>query len=105
MKIFFSYTYRDRELVGLIINELLKTGHTVLELDKIPSFANVFSETSAAIHSADVVVAILSSSNASVYYELGIASGAGVPILIAAPAEVIVPSNLASVPYVRLTGD
>ncbi|HEY4470291.1 MAG TPA: restriction endonuclease, partial [Stellaceae bacterium] len=96
---------RDRDLVEPLIDEFRRRGHAVLRPDKIPHFADVFSESSAAIRSADVVIAILTPGNASVYYEVGIASGAGVPILITAPGEVLIPSDLASVPYVRLTGD
>lgn len=105
MKIFLAHSGKDRDLVGAIVAHLRDAGHETFRADEIITGANALSEISAALRSADVVIAMVTGSNPNVFYELGLASGAGVPTLIAARIGETVPSDLASVPYVQLSGD
>lgn len=105
MKVFIAHSVRDRELVTSIRTLLLEDGHDVFVPTEVASGGNVLSEISAAIRSADVLVAVVTAGNPNVFYELGLAAGASVPTLITAPAGELLPSDLASVPYVQHTGD
>jgi HJR/Mrr/RecB family endonuclease len=105
MKVFIAHSVRDRELVVTLVNLLREDGHEVFVASEIAAPANVLSVISSAIRSADVLVAIVTASNPNVFYELGLAAGASVPILVTAPANERLPVDLASVPYVQLTGD
>ena len=105
MKIFVAHSTRDRDLVASLVTLLREDGHDVfVPMEKIMT-GNLLSEISAAIRSADVFVALVTSGNPNVFYELGLASGAGVTILVTAPAGELLPADLVSVPYVQLTGD
>jgi nucleoside 2-deoxyribosyltransferase len=105
MKVFFAHSARDRELVTAIANHLRNDGHEPVRPDELGAQADLLSEISAALRSADVVVAIVTGTNPNVFYELGLAAGAGVPTLIVARAGEALPADLARVPYVQLTGD
>ena len=99
-----SYTVRDFEFLQMLAELLRDEGHQVFEPASILG-ERISSAISAAIHSADALVAVLTESNPNVFYELGIAAGAGVPIMIASTAEGLVPDALASVPFVKRSGD
>jgi hypothetical protein len=105
MKVFIAHSSRDRELVAGLVTLLREDGHDVFDPTAIVAAGNVLSEISAAIRSADVVVAVVTAGNPNVFYELGLAAGASVPTLITAPVGELLPADLASVPYVQLTGD
>lgn len=105
MKIFIAHSARDRELVAGVVALLREDRHEVFVPEEIASTANLLSEISAAIRSADVVVAMVTGGNPNVFYELGLAAGASVPTLITAPPGEPLPADLASVPYAQLTGD
>lgn len=105
MKVFVAHSIRDRELVAGVVALLREDGHDVFVPDDIVATGNLLSEISAAIRSADVVVAMVTGSNPNVFYELGLAAGASVPTLITARPSEPLPADLASVPYVQLTGD
>jgi len=105
MKVFLAHSARDRDLVAAVVTHLGNDGHETVRPDEMASPSNVLSEISAALRSADVVVAIVAGTNPNVFYELGLAAGAGVPILIVARPGEALPADLASVPYVQLSGD
>ncbi len=108
MKVFIAHSFRDRDLFAGIEILLLEGGHDVFNPEEMAvtgNIGNILSEISAAIRSADVLVAVVTATNPNVFYELGLAAGAGVPTLIAARAGELLPADLASVPYVQLTGD
>jgi len=105
MKVYLAHSIRDRDAVDTLCQVLRNEGHEVFVAAQVSFGGNLVSEVSAAIRSADALVAVLTAGNSNVFYELGLAAGAGVPILVAAPDGELVPSDLASVPYVQLTGD
>lgn len=105
MKIFIAYSSRDRELVETLVTLLREDGHIVFHAAEMAATANLLSEISAMIRSADVLIAVVTTGNANVFYELGLAAGAGVPTLISARTGEILPADLFSIPYVQLTGD
>lgn len=105
MKIFMTHSTRDQEFVESVSSHFQNEGHSVFMPTKILAGGNILSEISAAIRSADVLVAVVTTDNPNIFYELGLAAGASVPILIVARPGEHIPSDLASVPYVQLTGD
>jgi len=105
MKVFIAHSSRDTELVNNLGAILREDGHEVFDPATIAIPGNVLSEISARIRSADALVAVVRASNPNVFYELGLAAGASVPILIAAAAGEPLPVDLSSVPYVQLAGD
>jgi len=105
MKLFIAHSVRDRELATSVVTLLREDGHDVFVPEETLTPGNLLSEISAAIRSADVLIAVVTASNPNVYYELGLAAGAGVPTLVTARAGDPLPADLATVPYVQLTGD
>lgn len=105
MKVFLAHSARDRELVAAVATQLRNEGHDAVRPDELAAPADLLSLISSALRSADVVVAIVAGTNPNVFYELGLAAGAGVPTLIVANPGEALPADLASVPYVQLTGD
>jgi hypothetical protein len=105
MKVFLAHSARDRDLAAAVATHLRSDGHEAIRPDEIVAPADLLSAISSALRSADVVVAIVNGTNPNIFYELGLAAGAGVPTLIVANAGEALPANLASVPYVQLTGD
>src|ERR1700733_10435610 len=105
MKVFISHASRDRDFVAILMKILQDEGHEVFDPARETHGEILVSEVSAAIHSAELLVAIVTASNPNVFYELGLGAGARVPILITAPPGVSIPGDLASVPYVQLSGD
>ena len=104
MKVFIAHSSRDQRIVERMTTFLREGGNEVAEPNTSIG-GNVLAEISSAIRSADVLVAVVTGANANVFYELGLAAGANVPTLIAAPAGEPLPMDLRSVPYVELTGD
>ena len=105
MKVFIAHSVRDRELVIGMVTLLRKESHDVLVSLEMTATKDLLSEISAAIRSADIFIAIITIGNQNLFYELGLATGANVPTLIASPAGEMLSVDLASVPYVQLTGD
>lgn len=105
MKVFLAHSAKDRELVAAVAEHLRTDGHDAIRPEQLFAPGDLLSLISSALRSADVVVAVISGSNPDVFYELGLATGAGVPTLIAATTGEALPADLASVPYVQLTGD
>jgi tetratricopeptide (TPR) repeat protein len=106
MRVFISHSVTSRHFALSLGDFLGKTGNNVfIPVRDVLTGEDFRAEISAAILSADVVVAIVTSDNASVFYQLGMATGAGVPSLIAAPIDLQLPLDVVSIPYVQLTGD
>src|SRR5438046_1918566 len=101
MKVFLAHSTRDRELADGVVALLRDDGHDVFRPGEIAATTHLLSEISAAIRSADVVVAIVTGGNPNVFYELGLAAGASVPTLITARPSELLPADLATVPYVQ----
>jgi hypothetical protein len=105
MKVFIAHSMKDASLVRDVYKHLLDNGYIVMSSENLSDQGDVLSAISASIRSADVLLAFVTSTNANIYYELGLAAGASVPMLIAAKAGELLPSGLNSVPFVQLTGD
>jgi hypothetical protein len=105
MKIFLAHSTRDHDLAAAFATHLRSDGHETIRPDEISASADFASAVSSALRSADVVVAIVNDSDPNVLYELGLAAGAGVATLIVANSPETLPVDLASVPYVQLSGD
>jgi hypothetical protein len=105
MKVFVTSSLTDRELVEAIISLLHEGGHEVVDTVGTVLGGSGVSRVSTSIRRADAIVAVITSSNPNVFFETGIAMGASVPTLIAAPSGELLPADLAAVPYVQLVGD
>jgi len=105
MKIFIAHSISDGDLVDAVVALLREEDHEVLVPREMDFGDSIFAEISAGIRSADVLLAVVTSGNPNIYYELGLAAGASVPTLIAAHAGDSLPADLASVPYVQISGD
>lgn len=105
MKVFVAHSFEDRDLVAAVANHLRSDGHTIFRPDDLAIAGDVLAEISAALRSADVVIAIVTHSNPNIFYELGLAAGAGVPILLALRPGELIPADLARIPFVQLTDD
>jgi nucleoside 2-deoxyribosyltransferase len=105
MKVFIVHSMKDSDLVANVEEHLRDSGYDVTSPGSLPSQVDILSAISASIRSADVLLAFVTSTNADTYYELGLAAGANVPMLIVAKAGEPLPLGLSSVPFVQLTGD
>jgi HJR/Mrr/RecB family endonuclease len=104
MKIFISFAAADWDRVGPLMASVREAGFDVASMDYVLA-SSAESAVASEILSSQVIVAIISSANPNVFYELGLAVGAGLPAVIAAIGDVSLPSDLASMPLLRLTGD
>lgn len=105
MKIFVAHSTRDRDFVANLSGALREVGHEVIDPLAAPFGSSIVSEVSASIRSADAVVVVLTSPNPNVFYELGLAAGANVPTLLAAPTGSAVPADVIAVPFVQIGGE
>ncbi len=105
MKVFVSHSFRDYDLAMAIVRELIKHNHDVVTGMETVSGRDIFTYITTQIHSADAVVAILSESNPNVYYELGLATGAGKHVLIVAQPDERLAFDLAGIPYIQISGN
>lgn len=105
MRVFIAHSWQDRELVLALADTLRKHGDEVLDPFAQVEGGEFLSQVSTMIHSADVIVAILSRRSPSVYYELGLASGAGKSSLVVAPPGEQLPADVSALPYTQTSGD
>lgn len=107
MKVYISHSRLpgDERLAAQISEALDAAGHEPIKLDPYVHSSDLVAAASAAIRSADAVVALPASGNPNVFFEIGLAMGVDVPALIAAPAGAALPRHLMSVPFVQMTGD
>jgi HJR/Mrr/RecB family endonuclease len=105
MKVFIAHSHKDNELATIVAALLHDAGHEAFTPMEMSAGDNVLAQISAAIRSADLLVAILSGVNPNIFYELGLAAGASVPILLGGHSGQPLPADLATVPYVQFSGD
>ena len=105
MKVFITCAASDRQLAARVAELLRSNGHEVIEPSMTRRGEAILPSASAALRSSDVVVAIMSGSDSSLLYEVGLAAGANVPLLVAAHDTKVFPATLAFLPYVQLSGD
>lgn len=105
MNLFISYSWKDLKFISDLVSFLRAEGHDVFDPMDLEPGEDWMSSISASIRSADVLLAVVTTNNPDIFFELGLAFGASVPILVAAPIGEMLPANVASVPYVQLTGD
>lgn len=101
MKVFISHAAEDSGFVSDLVSAIRAMGHEV----SLSAEASDPADISAAIRSADAIVAVVVAGNVNIWFEMGLAAGANVPMLIAAREKASLPPDIASVPYVRLSGD
>jgi Holliday junction resolvase len=105
MKLFIAHSYAEaRQLADRLSADLSEAGHDVFRPAPKAS-EDVLPAISAALRRSDLVIALLTTDNPNVYFEIGLAAGVQVPTLIAADDLDHVTFDLASAPYVQLTGD
>jgi hypothetical protein len=106
MKVFISYSYADsRQLAAELAEALTKEGYEVLDPASSVNPESIQAWISTALRGSDVMIALMTNANPNVYFEAGLASGARVPVLVAADKPDHVAFALSSTPYVHLTGD
>jgi len=105
MRVFVSHSSQDRELVEAIAQQLQRQGDQVADLNNISAGDDVVSQVFSTLRSADIVIAILTSMNPNIYYELGVAVGAGQPVLVVAASGDQVPAEIAGLPYLERSGN
>ncbi|HXD53564.1 MAG TPA: restriction endonuclease [Solirubrobacteraceae bacterium] len=104
MKVYISHAPQNDALVQELTRALSGSGYTVTPIEAGIG-ADLASAISSAIRDADVLVALPGSSSVNVYYEMGIAAGANVPIVLAMPRDQDVPFDVRAMPFVLLTGE
>ena len=103
--IFISHSARERDLAAALVMQLNADGHEAVHPDELTAQAEYPQQISAALRSADLVVGLLTGINPNVYYELGLAAAAGIPMLIVANSGEWLPTYLTNVPFVGLSGE
>ncbi|MEY2450864.1 MAG: Restriction endonuclease [Acidimicrobiaceae bacterium] len=105
MRIFLVYTHEDAELAGFLRDRLKEDGNVVIDALNLDFGADLFSSIAALIRSTDAVIGILRGDRPNLYFELGLAAGAGKPVVVASAGESGLASNIGTFPLVVLTGD
>ncbi len=107
MRVFIAHAYADAEdLAEELRRTLNESGYEAFKPDSsYEAEATTTASISAAIRTADVVIALLTSPNPNVYFELGLAAGSNVPMLVASRHPADMAFDLAAAPYVELTGN
>jgi hypothetical protein len=107
MRIFISYSYSDsHELAVELTRALAEAGHEVFEpASSVQLGDDIIASISTAIRRSNVIIALLTGGNPNVFYELGLAAGAHVSMLVASRNPENIVFDLSSVPYVQLTSD
>jgi restriction system protein len=106
MNIFISHSWNDRELAQRIADLLRSHHETVFNPGEADAPYSEFAAISASLRSAHAVVALVDSTDSNVFYELGLAFGSNVPVIVvAARRPELLPGSLTSLPYVQLIGD
>jgi hypothetical protein len=110
VRIFISYPISVEDpLVSELKGALREDGHEVFEPGAASDYrlpiGELREEISAAIRRSDAVIALLTTPSHGVYFELGLATGAHVPLLVASPSTDGMPADVMSVPYVQIVGD
>lgn len=106
MKIFLSYSYTDaQELASALGRALAKAGHDVFDPASAVNSGDISTRILAALRESEAMIALMTNATPNVHFEAGVASGAQVPVLVAASSSDHLAFALSSMPYVQLTGD
>jgi hypothetical protein len=107
-RVFLSYSYdRDSELVSEVKLRLRESMQFEI-LDPSESAKNGYNaafQISSGIQRASIVVSFMSTINPTVFYETGLAIGAGKNVLVVGREPDALPGDLKQLPLVVLTGD
>jgi len=106
-RIFLSYSYdRDRLLVDQLKMRLQEDGQfEVLDPMELAASYDVASNIGLQIKRASIVITFIKTANMNVFYEAGMASGAGESVLIVGQEPESLPAELRLIPFVPLSGD
>lgn len=105
MKVYITHSIQNNEFVVTLVELLREDGHEVFMSSETVANTTKVTLVFSSLRSIDVFIAILTEENSRVFYELGLAIGVRVPILITAPTNELLPFDVVSLPYVRLTGN
>jgi hypothetical protein len=103
MKVFLAYSHADGEAARTIRTMLEQNGYVVAESNDAVATHDLAAWITQEIRRADLVVA-LNPRSPNLYFELGVAEGAGAAILIAADRDSL-PFDVSSMPFVQLRGE
>lgn len=104
-RVFLSYSELDRELARATSELLREQGMMVVDPFEMVASDDFPKRLLSELRTADCLVAFLSHRSPSVYYELGIAVGSGLPVLVVSAPSDLAPADLAALPFVQSTGD
>lgn len=105
-KVFISYSFsRDKEFVSELKLALQNENLEPTEAPDLLTEGEISSEIISHIHSADLIIALVSKDNPNVMFETGYALGAGKDVLLIAGSETSLPTDVLSLPYVQYRGD
>lgn len=104
MRVFVVSSEQDYDLTHKVAALLCDRGHRVLSSVEVMSSSQI-GELSAVVRSSDAVIGVVTSQSPGVFYELGVAVGTGVPMLLASFPRTLLPGDLTCVPYLSLSGD
>ncbi|MCY1067941.1 restriction endonuclease [Nannocystis sp. RBIL2] len=102
-RIFISYSGRDATVAKLIGDRLTGEGMTVCEARSVTAGVDRASQIALEIRRGDLIIAILCEDSPNVMFELGFAVGAGRSVLIATSLAEVIPTELGTLPCVRIT--
>lgn len=106
-RLFISHSSDTNKHLITVIRMLLRDlteDITLVDIKEYPG-TEFASEIQRLIYSSDIVLAVIDSLDPKVYYELGIAIGAGKDVIVAAAQHTPIPFSIQSLPYAKLTGD
>lgn len=107
-RIFLSYNYdRDALLVERLKIRLLETSQfdIIDPFDAIRHGDSLIAQISSQIQRASLVISFLSTNDPNVWYETGLAIGAGKSTLVVGRESEALPTDLKLLPFVVLTGE
>lgn len=107
-RVFLSYSYdRDAILVDRVKMRLLESPQfdVIDPFDSTRIAGSLVSQLTSQIQRASIVISFLSTNNPNVWYETGLAIGAGKNTLIVGRESEVLPGDLKLLPFVVLTGE
>ena len=105
MKVFIADSNQNQSLVTKLSELLEAHGHEMVHPFGLDSSEGSASRIIGALGTADTVVIVLTSSQQGALYELGMALGAGMSVVVVAPSPSDIPSDLVCLPFQVITGD
>ncbi|HEY4381403.1 MAG TPA: restriction endonuclease [Acidobacteriaceae bacterium] len=106
-RVFLSYSYdRDRILVDRLKLRMRENPQLeILDPMDLAAGHDWASEIGLQIKRANIVITFINAASATVFYETGMAIGAGKPVLIVGNDPESLPAELRLIPFVTLSGD